>query len=214
MLECASRRSGVPADVLFGIWIIESGGKLYGEVGKCSAVEQFRIRVAHGRSDQMPALRRMAAAYGWDVSSIRGSCGRSTMTENHRNFGGCLGPMQITPSEWLQEPDWERYDPMNAYHALIVTGWRLKRHRDQFRARNPGKDDQLAWRNAVERYIGGAGSHDAFRYYATVVNGRGFQDGGWASLSRMGWWHWTEMRRSGDFTPLYAAASRKYPHID
>jgi hypothetical protein len=202
VIKLASVQSGTPAGIIYGIWKTESG-EVAGDqagAGGCNVVERYQIRekwIPGNGIRNLQALKQISANSGWDWLTVRGSCGRSTMEVNHRNFGGCIGPMQITPVEWIADPELGDKDPLNFCWAMISTGKRLKRHHDQ-QVRNDRTDDQ-AWEWAIRAYLGGPEKDASKPYYRKVV---------------VRWHQWYEWKRSGTLEAnLYKEAEpvgRKY----
>ncbi len=171
-IKDASTESGVPMGILYGIWKAESG-EVYGDrggAGGCGVVEQYEIRDHWNPGNgarNTEALKRIAASSGWDWRTVQGSCGKSTMEVNAKNFGGCIGPMQITPSEWVEESEFADKNPLDLHWAMHSTAERLKRHHDeQVRA---DKNDYSAWEWAIRRYLGRPEHKSSLHYYAAVV---------------------------------------------
>jgi hypothetical protein len=202
VIKLASIQSGTPAGIIYGIWKTESG-EVAGDqagAGGCNVVERYQIRekwIPGNGIRNLQALKQISANSGWDWLTVRGSCGKSTMEVNHRNFGGCIGPMQITPVEWIADPELADKDPLNFCWSMISTGKRLKRHHDQ-QVRNDRTDDQ-AWEWAIRAYLGGPEKDASKPYYRKVV---------------VRWHQWYEWKQSGTLEAnLYKEAEpvgRKY----
>lgn len=221
----ASAKTDVPAGLLYGTWMKETGGEVYGDkrhAGGCHVMTQMRIRESNGKrgDKQIAALREMEKHYPWKADDLQGSCGTDTFGVNTGNAGGCIGPMQITPTEWMQEEGWETYDPLKLCDSVVMTGFRLKRHHDQhiknvndptwttrfsakWNRRNAYMKSQTPWENATRRYIGGAWRPASYGYYSRVVNGTK----SWKFKS--GWKYWDTMYASDDFTWLEKLAEER-----
>lgn len=146
ILVYASKETGTPVDVLFAIWMNETG-VVYGSGGsdRCPVAEQLMIRCKVGRScSHAEALDQMAARFHWNTQGMLCSCGTSTMGENTGNFGGCCGPFQFSAGEIAQDALSRNLDPMTFCGGAIVAGAELKRYHDQLGS----------WEAAIKRYYG------------------------------------------------------------
>lgn len=168
VITYVSDETGVPADVLFGVWHAETNGSVYGYARGCDITTQLAIRCHHNKGcKQIPAIKQIAAMQGWKtLKHVRASCGTSTWKKNTGNFGGCIGPMQVTPTEWLADKETAGKDPLNLCWSMLATGHRLKRHHDQ--SYRWLRSDASAWSWAVQRYHGSPGKELAKKYAARV----------------------------------------------
>jgi hypothetical protein len=116
------------------------------------------------------ALKLIAHRSGWDWRTVQGSCGDATMEVEIRNFGGCIGPTQITPVEWLDDPYVADKNPLELYWGLVHIAVRLRKTHDL--AVKNGMDEYAAWSLGVQKYAGNPGGERAVRYDTVKVRGR------------------------------------------
>ena len=134
---CADTKWRWPGD-LVGIHIRESNGELGGDGGRaggCNGREQMTIRALRDPS-HLEALNDMKRRkelglfrIDWDPDTVRGSCGTSTLKKRTGNYGGCIGPMQVSLGEWVKDDDgfYADKDPLNLYWSVRHTAYRLQR---------------------------------------------------------------------------------------
>ena len=182
IIDDVSARTGTPTGIIYGLWRSESS-EVYGDrggAGGANVLEQYRIRdrwhPGNGSSNAA-ALRQIARNAGWNAETVQGSRGKSTMDVNNRDFGGCIGPMQITPTEWLDDPVIADKDPLVLYWAMYGAGRRLKKDHDGWVA--SGKSDQDAWSIAIRDYAGNRDALPAWGYYANKIVPRWREWSGW-----------------------------------
>ncbi len=201
ILSFASEKTKVPAGILFGVWIRETFGSMGGSggrAGKCNAHEQLEIRCKRGRHcEHLDALLVMAQEHHWNLDTLQGSCGTSTMEKATGDYGGCLGPMQISTGEWVTDENgaYAHKDPLNLCWAMLHTGDRLRRSFvnrfakerrfaiDVRQRRGLSVDEQTwdrlkenAWQGAVREYPGAPESRAAHRYLASVLRSRKYYE--------------------------------------
>lgn len=236
ILLYASARTGAPAGLIMGVWNTESGSDIDGHVGTASALHQARIRVKwQGKRGRkiLQALREYSNQFGWDIRTVRGSKGGSTMKSNKKlvwdektgewvekgaGYGSCMGPFQTTLTEAQNilakhDLDWRDYDPTKLCEGAIIAGHELMAHHDTrlrwFKKRGrykgkPQKASDAAWVWAGLRYFGNASST---KYRNHVFYGRK------NNRLRCGWRCWDKMYASGDYTPLIKEATRQANRI-
>lgn len=192
--KVASAQTSAPAQIIFAHWRSESSEVFgdRGQAGGCNALKQYEIRdrwLKGGNGEkQRQALSYIATTTGRNVDDIQGSCGTSTMEKRGNGFGGCIGPAQITPREWVEDEEFRDKDPFNLCHALLYLGKRLKRTHDQALGdgvlkKMKNKDrDYAAWEYASRRYAGSPTKPVSLAYYEKL-------------LKR--WRSWDEWERSG-----------------
>lgn len=194
-----------------------------GETASETRWKEPRGDTGNGTRQKM-SVTRVAKALGINAWSIKGSCGRSQLSdrpENRPTFGGCFGNMQITPSEWEADVlamgyELSELSPFNVCDSLLVSSYRLKKHHDQ-RLKKFMKDaywqkreteaDQRSWLWAGRRYYGRPEGSSSNRYERHFKHGR-------ASASfQCGWNCWDKMEESGDFTPLISYIQKRGKHL-
>lgn len=203
VINDVSAATGTPTGILYGLWRSESS-EVYGDrggAGGANVLEQYAIRRHWGAGNadaNEKALRIIAQRSGWNAETVQGSRGKSTMDVNAHDFGGCIGPMQITPIEWLEDPAVADHDPLNLYWAVYSAGLRLKRDHDRWVA--TGKTDQEGWSIAIRDYAGNRDGATAWGYYANKIVPR--------------WREWSTWKKEGDLVRNVSAVAeysgRKY----
>jgi hypothetical protein len=170
IIDHASATHGTPTGAIYGIIMNESGelGGDGGNAGGCDAVSRYAIRTRWGRPGEanLRAIQRLSRLHGWDWKKLQASCGRSTMTENKKDFGGCIGPTQVTPAEWIQDPQYGNRDPLNFCWATHYVSKRLKRHHGEVRRK--GLSDDAGWEKAIRRYYGRPTHDVSWDYYQRI----------------------------------------------
>ena len=168
-----SWQTGTPNAILGGGWKTESGVLKgdSGSAGGCNVMKQLDIREkwkpGYG-AENIEALKHIAEVTGRDADDIQGSCGNTTLVEKRERgatFGGCIGPMQVTPAEWVADPEFRDKDPFDLCTAALWAGKKLKRHHDAYAE---GRSEYEAWQLAIRRYYGSLKHHQSKAYYAHV----------------------------------------------
>jgi hypothetical protein len=166
IILCVSEEERIPAGLLYGILMTESGGEVYGDrgsAGGCSVRKQYRVRdrwKPGNGTRNWNALwtlhRNIAEREGrepaWHPLTLQGSCGKSTMAARKRSFGGCIGPTQGTPVELLADPLCADKDPLDLYWSLRCAARHLRPNIDSVLRRGGSQDDARLY--AINKYAG------------------------------------------------------------
>lgn len=146
ILDYASKTTGTPIDVLFAVWMNETG-VVYGSGGsdRCPVAEQLEIRCKVGGScTHEAALESLTKRFNWNAEGMLCSCGTATMDVNTHNFGGCCGPFQFSPGEVLKDAAALDLDPMTYCGGAVIAGFDLHRRQQKYGS----------WELAIQRYYG------------------------------------------------------------
>ena len=160
ILTYASDTTGTPLDVLFAVWMNETG-VVYGSGGsdRCPVDEQLKIRCEVGHScSHQDALEKLAAQFQWNTHGMLCSCGTATMDDNTGNFGGCCGPFQFSAGEIAKDALSRDLDPMTFCGGAVIAGTELKSYHD-----NPRFG---SWEMAIQRYYGLGPNHELYYRHA------------------------------------------------
>lgn len=191
-----SKVTGVKASRLYGIWQSETGnvdgaGVLSGDypvmkelarrcrywsAGGCRTDAHGRpVNCANANACHYFAMERMATVFNWELEKM--TCSKPSINKKTRRisgYGGSCGPFQFSAAEVDHEfaiP--HRLDPMTLCGGAMIVGWEVKKYHDQALSNRQTRDNDSAWRWALNRY---GGSYDG-HYSATVtMKSRRFQN--------------------------------------
>lgn len=124
--------------------------------------EKIKSGVGNGTRNAW-ALCEIADRHGFKAETLWASRGRATMTHQERNFGGCIGPIQITPIEWIDHGEID-LNPLVFQDAFDGMTRRIARQQQRFI--KEGHDPARAMQMAISGY---AGRDKDQKYYAKVL---------------------------------------------